>query len=153
MKVRKARRSDRSEWARMRNTLWQSCKDKHLQEIDLYFSSNATEIVEVLVLERDDGNLGGFIELNIRNYAEGSKLAKIPYVEGWYIDRDLRNRGYGKKLMAMAERWAIKNGFSELASDTELENSDSIAVHQALGFQEVDRIVCFLKKFSEHQLD
>ena len=149
MKVRKARRSDRSEWARMRNTLWQSCKDEHLQEIDLYFSSNATYIVEVLVLERDNGNLGGFIELNIRNYAEGSKLTKIPYIEGWYVDRDLRDRGYGKKLMVMAEKWAIENGFCELASDTELENLDSVAIHKALGFQEIERIVCFLKKLPE----
>ena len=148
MKARKVDSKDRDEWARMRNLLWDSSLTEHLVEIDRYFSNNSTNIVNVFVLERNNGRLGGFIELNIRNYAEGSELGAIPYIEGWYVDRDLRNDGYGKQLMTMAEKWAIDHGFQELASDTELENITSVAIHKALEFQEVERIVCFIKKIS-----
>lgn len=148
MQIRTIDPHDRYEWARMRNLLWYSSPEEHLTEIEWYFANNSTNIVHVLVMERNNGKLGGFIEINIRNYAEGSESEQIPYVEGWYVDSDLRNKGYGKQLMAMAEEWAIKNGFDELASDAELENSNSIAAHKALGFQEVERIVCFIKKLS-----
>lgn len=148
MNIRKIDSNDRDEWARMRNSLWNSSLEEHLAEIELYFADNSRNIVKVLVLERNNGKLGGFIELNIRNYAEGSNQWRVPYVEGWYIDRDLRNNGYGKQLIAMAEEWAINNGFDELASDAELDNSNSIAAHKALGFKEVGRIVCFIKQIT-----
>jgi aminoglycoside 6'-N-acetyltransferase I len=146
MKVRQVNLNDRNEWARIRNSLWNSALKEHLEEIDQYFCHNSTNIVNVFVLERNNGKLGGFIELNIRNYAEGSELGAIPYIEGLYVDSDIRNSGYGRQLIAVAEAWAIENGFNELASDTKLENLTGIAAHKALGFQEVERIVCFIKK-------
>jgi aminoglycoside 6'-N-acetyltransferase I len=48
--------------------------------------------------------------------------------------------------MSTAEHWALDNGFNELASDTEVYNELSMKIHKKLGFEEVDRIVCFLKK-------
>lgn len=73
-------------------------------------------------------------------------LTRVPYIEGWYVDEDLRGCGHGRRLVLAAEKWVVEQGFSELASDSDLENTDSIAAHKALGFDEVDRIVCFLKK-------
>ena len=146
MNVRRVNSRDKNEWARMRNSLWPGSVKEHLDEIGKYFSKGALDIVEVFVLERSNGKLGGFIELNVRNYAEGSRSTTVPYVEGWYVDRDLRGRGYGKQLMKAAEMWALENGFDELASDAEIENSASITAHKALGFEEVDRIVCFIKR-------
>ena len=70
------------------------------------------------------------------------------YAEGWYVNLDLRNCGYGKQLIKIAENWAIENGFKELASDAEIENFDSIAAHKALGFKEVEQIVCFIKQLN-----
>jgi aminoglycoside 6'-N-acetyltransferase I len=148
MKIRKADFKDKSEWARMRNALYSGSLEEHLEEITNYFLGNKIGVAEVFVLERNNGKLGGFIELNVRDYAAGSKSFKIPYVEGWYVDSDLRNHGYGKKLIKIAETWAIENGFKELASDTEIENFDSIAAHKALGFKEVEQIVCFVKQLN-----
>ena len=90
--------------------------------------------------------MGGFLELNVRNYAEGSRANRVPYIEGWFVTADLRGRGHGKQLIETAEQWALKNGYNELASDAELENEASIAAHKALGFTEVDRVVCFIKQ-------
>ncbi len=146
MNIRKATLTDRDEWARMRNSLWPDSLKEHLAEIDRYFSKAEIDIVQIFVLERSSGKLGGFIELNVRNYAAGSNSAKVPYVEGWYIDADIRGNGHGKQLIKKAERWALENGFDELASDAKTENSGSIAAHKALGFKEVERVVCFIKR-------
>lgn len=48
--------------------------------------------------------------------------------------------------MARAEAWAREQGFDELASDTEIDNHASIALHRRLGFAETERVVCFLKR-------
>jgi len=70
----------------------------------------------------------------------------VGYIEGWYVDVDLRNRGIGGQLLVVAERWAARNGLTEIASETDINNPISIAVHQSLGFTEAYRLVHFLKE-------
>ena len=130
----------------MRNILWPESIELHANEIQEFFDNKSIDIVETYVIERDNSKLAGFIELNIRNFAEGSRSPEVPYVEAWFIDEDCRAKGLGTQLMETAEAWALKKGYSELASDTETFNEYSISLHQKLGFKETDRVVCFLKK-------
>ena len=132
----------------MRTVLWEKTTDKHVEEIDQYFSGRSIDVVEVFVLERESGGLSGFIEINVRNFAEGSRSKEVPYIEAWYIDPNARGKGLGRKLVDAAVTWALDKGYRELASDAELENSEGIAAHIALGFEEVDRVVCFLRKLT-----
>lgn len=150
---REARPGDADEYLRMRELLWPGSKDEHRDEIDAYFRGESRDVVVNFVLDRGDERapgprLGGFLELNVRNYAEGSSQPRVPYVEGWFVDDDLRRRGAGRRLMEAAEGWAREHGFHELASDAELDNDVSIAAHGALGFEEVERVVCFLKRLA-----
>jgi aminoglycoside 6'-N-acetyltransferase I len=133
-------------WSRMRTRLWPDTPDQHYAEIEAYFAGTSNDIVQVYVIENEGGKLIGFIELNIRNIAEGSVSSNVPYVEGWYVDPGYQNKGYGRKLIEQAEQWARTQGFRELASDSEIDNHRSIAIHGKLGFKETERIVCFLKK-------
>jgi thiazole synthase ThiGH ThiG subunit len=49
-----------------------------------------------------------------------------------------------------ASRWsACGNGFTELASDTTIDNNVSLASHLALGFTEVERQINFIKKLNQ----
>ena len=48
-------------------------------------------------------------------------------------------------LVAAVEEWARAQGCTELGSDTTIENEGSVAAHRAIGFEEVDRIICFRK--------
>lgn len=146
MKIRPAKLSDLSAWAKLRTQLWPDTPDGHIAELQEFFNNESIDIEETLLLEDKEVGVCGFIELNIRNFAEGSRQSKIPYVEGWYVSSEFRNNGYGKQLMAAAENWALQQGFNELASDTEIDNKKSIAIHKQLGFTETDRVVCFLKK-------
>ena len=96
----------------------------------------------LFVAERD-GGLGGFLEVGTRPYAEGCETSPVAYVEAWYVDEDIRKQGIGRALFRAAEDWAREQQLSEIASDALIENEISIAAHRALGYQEVERIVCF----------
>lgn len=145
MNIRPASSEDRNAWATMRAGLWPDTDDSHTGEIDDYFAGSSVDIVQCYVADQGS-RLTGFIELNVRNYAEGSHNSQVPYVEGWYVDPAYRGNGCGKTLLEKAAEWARSLGFEELASDAELSNEQSIAMHKHLGFREVDRVVCFLKK-------
>ncbi|MCO7223081.1 aminoglycoside 6'-N-acetyltransferase [Pleionea sp. CnH1-48] len=147
MKLRKAKENDIKIWAELRNKLWPDSINTHLKELKEYFSGNSIDIVEIVLVESEQGEIIGFMELNIRNYVEGSRQPKVPYVEAWYVEENYRSQGIGTALMKHAEQWAKSQGFNQLASDTELINQNSIRMHKKLGFDEVERIVCFIKEF------
>lgn len=116
-------------------------------EVDAFLQGGepeATGLSAVFVSETGSGQRTGFLELFVRNYAEGC-VGPAPYVEGWYVEPALRGSGVGRALVGAAEEWAGQHGFSELASDTQLENEASQRVHEALGFEEVERSVHFRK--------
>ena len=143
MDIRPVQLADRDEWFRMRDRLWPNSPDDHVQEIDAFFSRPQGGVT--FVVDRPDGGLCGFIEMSLRTYAEGCRTSPVPYIEGWYVDADMRRRGLGSRLVQVAEDWARNQGFSEMASDTELGNVVSQCAHQVLGYEEVERIVCFRK--------
>ena len=51
-----------------------------------------------------------------------------------------------KELLSAAENWAREQDCREFASDCELDNVGSLHFHLNVGFQEVNRIICFTKK-------
>ena len=51
----------------------------------------------------------------------------------------------GALLLAAAQDWARGQGCVEMASDTWIDNEESQRVHEALGFEVVDRCVHYRK--------
>jgi aminoglycoside 6'-N-acetyltransferase I len=147
MTVREIEYEDKIQWSQMRTLLWHDTEDDHMFEIEEFYGGKSIDIAQVYVVEVNNEVIG-FIELNIRNFVEGSRNAKVPYIEAWFIKSEHEGKGYGRKLIEKAEEWAISLGYSELASDTEIENLKSISIHKKLGFKETVRVVCFLKKLN-----
>lgn len=149
MKIRLITPNDRAEWQRLLSGLHPELPEAdHLPSIEAYLSGTPIDELipsAVFVAERPNGRLGGFLELSVRNYAEGCS-GETPYVESWFVDDDLRGTGIGRALMEAAERWARERGFSHLASDALLDNTLSHAAHEAVGFEVVERIVVFRKR-------
>jgi aminoglycoside 6'-N-acetyltransferase I len=140
----RATHNDHAEWLRMRSALWPDCSlDDHHSEMQEQL--NDPTRYTVLVVERDDGKLGGFLEASLRAYADGCRTSPVGYIEGWYVDTDLRQQGLGGALVTAAERWAVAQGCTEMASDCELGNDTSLRAHLALGYAEVDRAIQFRK--------
>ena len=145
MTIRPVQQTDAKAWEEMRRALWPEHPDDHAKEIEEYFNGTLREPIEVLLAFDDTNKTIGFIELNIRPYAEGCYSGKVAYLEGWYVKPEARGRGVGSALVAAGEEWGCKQGCSEIASDAELTNDVSIALHKKLGYTEVERQVCFRK--------
>src|SRR5258708_2687361 len=81
---------------------------------------------------RPEGGLCGFLEAALRSRADGCETTPVGYIEGWYVDPDVRRRGIGRALVEAAEAWAKSQGCRQMASDAELWNDVSHQVHGAL---------------------
>ena len=141
--TRISRSGDRAEWLRMRKALWDDCPDdQQLREMEEILGSN-TEVV--FFAERPGGVLCGFLEASLRSRANGCDSTPVGYIEGWYVDEDVRRCGVGRALVSAAEAWARSRGCRQMASDAELWNDVSHQAHGALGYEETARLVLFKK--------
>jgi len=146
VEIRKANKSDRNEYMRMRKLLSPRCSDeRHRLETDIVLSSSGAVIVAAIT----ESKLIGFAEISIRSdHVEGTKKSPVPYLEGWYVDSEYRGQGIGKALIKSAEEFSLQRGYKELASDAELSDQDSITTHKSIGFKEVGRTVHFVKEIN-----
>jgi aminoglycoside 6'-N-acetyltransferase I len=136
----------------MRAALWpENTAESHAEEIAAFLTGNLTgwlaglQAVAVFVAVRQGGGLCGFLEASVRPLADGCTTHPVGYVEGWYVDPDVRQSGVGRKLVEAAEAWACSRGCREMASDARLANVVSIAAHKALGFHDEPPSVRFRK--------
>ena len=139
MIVRQYLSTDLAEWRRMRDELWPGQTPEDMAE--WLARSDAV----VLVAERDLSGLCGFAEVGARSIVDGCDTSPVAYLEGWYVDADMRRRGIGAALIRAVEAWARAHGYQELGSDTGLDNLISQRGHQRLGFSEVGRGVQYRK--------
>lgn len=88
----------------------------------------------------------GFAQCQLRNdYVEGTATSPVGYLEGIFIEKEFRHRGYAKELLSKCEKWAKEKHCTEFASDCEIDNNISLQFHLAMGFKEANRIICFRK--------
>jgi len=144
--IRHIQPEDQTEWLRLRLALWPQPRFK-LSDLKAEMENILADPEQpVFVAVRPAGGLCGFLEVSIRNWAEGCTSDRIGYLEGWYVDPDWREKSIGRKLVHAAERWAMEKGCTEMASDTDLDYPLSPEVHAKLGFQEVQRTIHFRKE-------
>ena len=104
---------------------------------------------QIFVCDGGSGRLCGFISVSARPWTEGSEAQPVAHIEAWFVDRKMRRRGIGTKLMQAAEHWARLNGFREICSDAELDNRTSLTAHERLGFEPTLRLQYFRKQLGQ----
>jgi len=148
--IRLARKTDLAEWLAMRRALWPDCPlKKHRKEMAEILADKRDQ--PAWVAESPGGELAGFLEASVRNYADGAGRQDVGYLEGWYAKPKFRKMGVGRALVKAAEEWAVGRGFSHMGSDTWVGNRNSYRAHKAMGYRDVGRDVHFVKRLRNNK--
>ncbi|MBW8684752.1 aminoglycoside 6'-N-acetyltransferase [Chitinophaga rhizophila] len=123
--------------------LWPECNiDEEYDECARILHSDD----DTCFLVRASENDVAFIHVAIRrDYVEGALHSPTGYIEGLFVKEDFRNAGLSRLLLDLAEKWSKQKNCTQIASDTEVVNTDSINFHKKVGFEEVNRVMCFIK--------
>ena len=140
MNIRILTQSDSLAWAQLRKELWPHETDaEHTSEI-----KRICDNPEMICFGAFENNrLVSLIELSLRNIVDGCLSSPVAYIEAWIVNQEHRGKGIGRAMMEKAKSWGKENKCIEMGSDTEISRSESIDIHLALGFEEVDRVVNF----------
>jgi aminoglycoside 6'-N-acetyltransferase I len=148
-KIRPAVAGDLKMLGTMRNALWpDSSVEHHEKELIPILAGKPPGIMPLVyfVAESNDGEIVGFVEAGLRSTADGCDWARaVGYIEGWYVAESHRRRGVGAQLIAAAENWAREQGCAEMASDTQIDNAQSLQAHLRLGYEIAERSILFRK--------
>jgi aminoglycoside 6'-N-acetyltransferase I len=143
--IRELRTDEKDTWLGLRELLWPDfSRDDLTTEQAVILDDPHRNHVFVSALE--SGELVGFVEVSLRDWAEGCSTHPVGYIEAWYVKPRHRRGGVGRRLIEAAERWATSRGCVEMGSDAELGNEVSRQAHGALGYTEVIRAVLFRKR-------
>jgi len=152
IQIRSAHQSDLEQLATLCEALWpQSPAEEHALELRMKLGGKAVSVLAtpliIFVAEANDEELVGFLEVGLRSHADGCNPSRpVGYIEGWYVTADYRQCGIGGNLLTKAEAWARSHGCVEIASDALIDNQLSQCVHEALGYEIVDRCVHYRKR-------
>lgn len=136
---------DQNGWIALRRALWPQPDAEHRREMATMLDH--PERFAVFIARGDDGAALGFAEASLRHdYVNGCETSPVGFLEGIYVAPVWRRRGVARLLVRAVEVWAKGLGCTELASDTETGNVVSQQMHGALGFEEMERVVCFRKR-------
>jgi aminoglycoside 6'-N-acetyltransferase I len=148
-RIRTATPADCEQLSRLREALWpESSAEEHARELasSLITEKSGSMPLAIFVAEAPGGLLAGFLEAGLRSHADGCDPGHpVGFVEGWFVLESHRGKGTGARLLAAAEDWARSHGCIEMASDTWINHDLSQRVHEALGFEVVDRCVHYRK--------
>lgn len=146
IRIRKACLGDEGRVAELAWKLWPHAP---LDDLMAEFAELLKDEECAVFLSELNGVALGFAQCQLRHdYVEGTHTSPVGYLEGIYVDPAHRGCGVARALLDAGESWAKEKGCEEFASDCELGNEESIVFHQALGFTEANRIVCFTKSLN-----
>jgi aminoglycoside 6'-N-acetyltransferase I len=148
MKVERATAATIADWLALRDALWPRASKADLKR-EAAALLDKEPAAAAFLLRDDSGTSVGFAEATMRvDYVNGCSTSPVAFLEGIYVRPDWRRHGAARLLCRAVESWGRERGCSELASDTEIDNESSQLMHEALGFTESERVVCYHKRIA-----
>jgi len=135
-----------SAYKKLVKELWNDITDEDITEITNEHLSGK----EFIFLYQRNDEIIGFINTSIRNdYVPGCTDDGVAYIEGIYVCKAYRRNQVAIQLVNHSIAFFKSRGFTEIASDSLIENEVSQFWHKAMGFREVERCVHFIKTIGE----
>ena len=132
------------EWLVLRQALWpHRSAEYHRRQVEDALRSQERHAG---LLARVQAASVGFAEAVLRfDTVNGCSSCPVGFLEGVYVQPAWRQRGVARGLCRAVEAWAAGLGCQEVASDRALADEDARRWHQALGFEETERVVFYRK--------
>ena len=144
MMIKRAGTEDAETLAGLAIQMW---TDNDSDDLAQAFRELARDTEAACFIQYATGTPIAFAQCQLRyDYVEGTDSSPVGYLEGIYVREGARRQGIARRLLSACESWVKAHGCTEFASDCELDNTDSRQFHQAVGFDEANRIVAFVKK-------
>jgi aminoglycoside 6'-N-acetyltransferase I len=142
--IRKAEKEDYFIVAKLANQLW---ANHSLQDLEVEFKEYLASKKDCIFICYQEKEAIAFAHCSLRDeYVEGSTTAPVTYLEGIFVKENYRKKGIAQELVFACEKWAQEHDCKEIASDCEIENELSYSFHLKSGFQEINRVICFVKQ-------
>ena len=143
LEVKKAQSADISDIAQLAAKMW----DHPVEELAEEFKALAENPEAALFAAVAKNEIIGFAQCQLRHdYVEGCSTSPVGYLEGIFVEERCRRQGVARALLHACEEWARSKGCTEFASDCELTNIVSQNFHRAVGFEEANRLVAYVRK-------
>jgi aminoglycoside 6'-N-acetyltransferase I len=140
--------ADAHDWARLRHALWPHHEVGEHRDDAAALAGQPGRTPAFIAYA--DGIAAGFAEASLRtDYVNGCATSPVAFLEGIYVMPEHRRHGIASRLVRAVEDWACDAGCTEFASDADIANRESHALHRALGFSETQRVVYFHKLLKE----
>jgi aminoglycoside 6'-N-acetyltransferase I len=145
LRLRQCMSVDDADWLALRSALWPDCPQaQHLDEVRSFIAEPGR--FAQFIAEDAAGRAVGLAEVSIRSdHVNGTEHSPVPFLEGLYVVPEARRAGVAAALVEAVIGWARAQGYVELASDTQIDNTLSQTVHARLGFEETERVVYYRK--------
>ena len=146
--IKKADKSDVTVLAKLAEKLW----DGHsLSELEREFETLAENPDAACFIKFVDNQPIGFAQCQLRmDYVEGTHTSPVGYLEGIFVLKEYRKKGYAREMLVACEKWALNKKCIEFASDCAIDNDVSLQFHLAMGFDVANRIICFQKTLNNN---
>ncbi len=142
LRIREMTPLDRAAWIEMYSDLF---PDRSVEAM-------GTEVDRVLHGENRAGycaeqgdEMLGFAEYNLREFANGCVSQPVPFLEGIWVKETARGKGVARALVEHLFSIARAAGYREIGSDVLLDDASSSLMHDALGFEETERVIFYRK--------
>lgn len=144
-KIRKCEDIRDPDWLALRSAFWDGeSEEEHFASLQKFKTTHAPYLA--FIANGKNCESLGFAETSVRrDYVNGCESSPVLYLEGIFVRPEIRGTGIAHALCRAAEDWGAAEGIREFASDSDVENVVSINAHRGLGFQEIERVVCFRK--------
>lgn len=137
------------EWLALRQSLYTGSDISELLTETKDFLAAPEKYCQYIVRSHN-GEAIAFVEASIRtDYVNGSSTSPVVYLESIFVKEAYRRREIAKSMVDAIVLWAKSKGIDEIISDADLSNTTSQAMHTALGFKEMERVVFFKKEIEK----